>query len=258
MIRSLLFLFCLVSIPSHAQVRLGKLVIRSNEIYAMGPSDIIVSDTLVMLDSSRIRLNGLKGENYIRAQVFIVGRNCVIDGIGIHGKRGLNGNAGVTPIGPCMNGKPGRNGGRGLDGTGGINLFLYIDKLNAVGGLVINLSGGNGGDGGDGGEGGGGSPGTTHCKGGEGGSGGNGGNGGNGGPGGTLTIGGADGMQLRSLLGEQVTLFNKGGSFGYGGVSGFGGPAGLGPDKKNGKPGLPGTEGVNGRSGSNGTVLFED
>jgi hypothetical protein len=256
--RSLLLLTTVMSFTSQAQVRVTKLVIKSNEIYNLGPSDIIVADTLIMLDSARIRLNGLKGENYVRAQVAIIGNNCVIDGAGINGKEGSKGVGGITPIGPCMNGKPGRNGGRGLDGTQGINLFLYIDKLNTVGSLTINLSGGNGGDGGDGGEGGGGSPGTMHCKGGEGGNGGSGGNGGNGGIGGTLTIGGADAIALRNMLGERVTITNKGGSFGYGGISGYGGPPGLGPDKKNGKGGVPGVEGINGRSGNNGTILFED
>lgn len=221
-------------------------------------SDILVADTLVMNDSSRIRLNPLRTENIIRASVAIVGNNCVIDGSGTNGNTGLRGHSGRSPLGPCQNATAGRNGGRGLDGTSGINLFLYIDQLKSVGNLTIRLSGGNGGDGGDGGPGGGGGSGTTHCFGGNGGNGGNGGVGGNGGNGGVLTLGGKDRLNIRHLLGDSVVVQTGGGSFGYGGIAGYAGPAGLGPDKKNGKPGVPGKEGPHGRPGNIGTILFED
>ena len=252
-----LFTFLLPSFSLWSQIRIEKLVIRPGQVYISDFSDIIVADTLIMMDSSCIRLNELKPDNYIRAKVAVIGRNCSIDGRGVNGKRGTHGANGISPIGPCMKGSGARNGGRGLDGTRGINLFLYIDSLNLTGSLTINLSGGNGGDGGNGGIGGGGSPGTMHCNGGDGGDGGNGGNGGNGGVGGNLSLGGLDETNIRSMIGERLTIFNKGGSFGYGGISGYGGPAGLGPDRKNGKDGLHGKDGVEGRAANNGTILFE-
>jgi hypothetical protein len=249
--------FSVVAVSCFAQVRIEKLVIKANGVYTLSPSDIIVADTLVMMDSSRIRLNEMKGENFIRAHVAIIGKKCVIDGHGKNGTKGQNGAAGRTPVGPCQNGSPGRNGLKGIDGMPGINLFLYIDSINVTGNLVIDLTGGNGADGSDGGVGGGGSPGTKQCIGGNGGDGGNGGGGGSGGRGGTLTLGGSAMSILRAMVGTKLFLHNKGGTFGYGGISGFGGPAGLGPDRKNGKAGTPGIDGSNGRSANNGTISFE-
>jgi hypothetical protein len=256
MIRAV-YLITFISVSCFAQVRIEKLVIKANGVYTLSPSDIIVADTLIMMDSSRIRLNELKSENYIRAHVAIIGKKCMIDGRGINGKKGTNGAAGRAPVGPCQNGTPGRNGLKGLDGTSGINLFLYIDSINVMGNLVIDLSGGNGADGGDGGVGGGGSPGTTHCNGGSGGDGGSGGTGGSGGRGGTLTLGGSAMRVMRTLLGTKMVISNKGGTFGYGGISGYGGGAGLGPDRKNGKSGNPGIDGYHGRPASNGSISFE-
>jgi hypothetical protein len=255
-----LFIVCLITIclHSHAQVRVSTLTIKRNEVYKLNPSDIIVADTLIMMDSSRIVLNALKSENFIRASVAIIGNGCTIDGRGANGKRGRDGVEGVTPIGPCKNGLAGRNGGRGLDGAPGIKLFLYIDKLKSFGSLTIDLSGGSGGDGGNGGAGGGGSPGTNHCNGGNGGNGGNAGGGGNGGDGGILTLGGKEAREIRKKLGSTLKVFNQAGTFGYSGILGHAGPPGLGPKKKNGKPGLSGAEGQDGRPGNIGTILFEN
>ena len=241
-----------------AQVRLSSLVIKKKEVYKLSPSDIIVADTLIMMDSSRIILNPLKPENFIRASVVMIGNNCTIEGKGANGLRGRDGTAGTSPVGPCKNGTAGRNGGRGLDGTPGIKLFLYIDKINSFGSLTLDLSGGNGGDGGNGGGGGGGSPGTNQCNGGNGGNGGNAGAGGNGGDGGVLTLGGKEAKDVRRRLGTSLKVFTKAGTFGYGGLIGHAGPAGLGPNKRNGKDGLPGSEGQDGRPGNIGTILFEN
>lgn len=243
---------------SLAQVRVSTLVVRKNEVYRLNPSDIIVADTLIMMDSSRIVLNGLKPENFIRVSVAIIGNNCSIEGKGANGQRGRDGAAGITIVGPCRNGTDGRNGGRGLDGAPGIKLFLYIDKINSFGSLTVDLSGGNGGDGGNGGAGGGGSPGTNQCNGGNGGNGGNAGAGGNGADGGVLTLGGKEAREVRKKLGSTLKVFTKAGTFGYGGILGHAGPAGLGPGKRNGKDGLPGLEGQDGHPGNIGTILFEN
>jgi hypothetical protein len=242
---------------SLAQVRVSTLVIKKNEVYKLNPSDIIVADTLIMMDSSRIILNGLKPENFIRVSVATIGKGCSIEGKGMNGQRGHDGLPGSSPIGPCKNAPPGRNGERGLDGTPGIKLFLYIDKINSFGSLTVDLSGGNGGDGGNGGAGGGGSPGTNQCNGGIGGNGGNAGAGGDGGDGGVLTLGGKEAREVRKRLGTTLKVFTKAGTFGYGGILGHAGPAGLGPNKRNGKDGTPGLEGQDGRPGNMGTILFE-
>jgi hypothetical protein len=255
--RALSCILLLISSAVVAQVRVSKLVIKSREAYQLNPSDIIVADTLVMQDSSRIVLNRLKPDNFIRAKVVIVGRNCLIDGKGISGANGRHGSPGRTPLGPCRDGSAGRNGARGLDGTQGVNLFLYIDEAVINGNLVIDLSGGNGGDGGNGGEGGGGSPGTLHCYGGNGGSGGDAGRGGNGGNGGTLTIGGLDAEVVRTLMGIKVIANTLGGNNGFGGFHGYGGAPGLGPSKMNGKPGNDGKDGERGRPGTNGNIQYE-
>jgi hypothetical protein len=241
-----------------AQVRVSTLVIKRNEVYKLNPSDIIVADTLIMMDSSRIILNVLKPENFIRVSVAIIGKNCSIEGRGANGQKGRDGLQGISPGGPCRNGVVGRNGGRGLDGTPGIKLFLYIDKISSFGSLTVDLSGGNGGDGGNGGAGGGGSPGTNQCNGGNGGNGGNAGMGGNGGDGGVLTLGGKEARETRKKLGTTLKVFTKAGTFGYGGILGHAGPAGLGPNKRNGKDGMPGLEGQDGRPGNIGTILIEN
>lgn len=258
MTRAILILFCCCCLTAQAQVRVSKLVIESHQTFYLDSTDILVADSLIMMDSSRIKLNGLKAENFIRTNVAVFGKHCIIDGRGVAGKKGTDGTAGLTPVGPCRDGVPGRNGLRGLSGGSGINLFLYIDKIHIKGQLIIDLSGGNGGDGGNGGEGGGGSPGTHHCIGGDGGDGGNGGLGGDGGRGGILTIGGRDAVITRALIGNLLLVKNHGGSFGYGGISGAGGHAGLGPNKKNGTPGNKGKDGLYGRPGDSGTVLLEE
>lgn len=245
-------------IAASAQVRVGKLLIRPHETYVLDSADILVADTLVMMDSSRIRLNNLKAENFMRIGVAVLGLNCSIDGRGMSGKKGEDGTPGLSPIGPCRDGVPGRNGLRGLSGAPGVDLFLYIDKIQMKGRLIINLSGGNGGDGGNGGAGGSGSPGTNQCFGGQGGDGGNGGGGGDGGRGGNLTIGGSDAGLIKNLLGSTIIVRNKGGSFGYGGFSGAGGAAGLGPGRNDGRPGKKGEDGVYGRPGEVGAVHFEE
>jgi hypothetical protein len=247
----------LVTCVSIAQVRVSKLVIESNQSFELKNSDILVADTLIMKDSSTLILNKLKRENYIRAQVVFFGNHCTIDGRGLNGQVGKDGLSGSTPFGPCGDGTPGKNGGRGLDGTPGINLFLYLEDVKLTGKLIIDLSGGNGGKGGNGGSGGGGSPGTVHCNGGNGANGGNAGQGGNGADGGTLTLSSKKQPDLPSYVGSKINVYTHGGLPGEQGKVGTRGPAGLGPSKKNGKNGEPGMEAPNSYAGINGKVNFE-
>jgi hypothetical protein len=240
-----------------AQNRFTTLTVKSKQTYRFGASDIIVADTLVMMDSSRIELNSRKIENFIRVKVAIFGANAVIAGNGASGYNGGKGLEGTTQNGPCRGGTSAGNGIHGEEGAAGTNLFLYIDQIIVNGNLVIDLSGGNGGDGGDGGTGGGGSPGTLLCYGGNGGSGGNGGNGGDGGKGGMITFSGLDLEKIRSMVGSSIMVNTLGGNFGYWGMHGPGGPAGLGPSKMNGKAGVKGKDGVKGKPGKNGLIQFE-
>jgi hypothetical protein len=258
MLRGIISIFFFtISVYAAAQIRTGTFVIGTGEIYELKGSDIIVVDTLIMMDSSRLKLNKAKNENYIRAKVAIFGKTTFIDGRGVTGIQGKKGTKGKTPLGPCHAGQAGRNGARGTDGGAGVNLFLYLESIVVNGNLVVDLSGGNAGDGGDGGEGGGGSPGTVHCIGGDGGLGGDGGSGGNGGKGGILTFSVGEPDVIKSLIGSQVAVNLLGGNFGYGGIAGIGGSPGLGPSNGHGVKGKPGKSGDKGRAGTNGGIQFE-
>jgi hypothetical protein len=257
-VTTLIGVFCTCcALQLMGQVRVSKLVIKPKEIFELGQTDILVADTLVMMDSSRMVLNRLKAENYIRAKVAIFGNACVIDGSGLNGKSGRKGKDGETPIGPCKDGSDGRPGAKGLDGVHAVNLFLYFDQLHIKGKIFINLTGGHGGNGGSGGNGGGGSPGTVHCIGGNGGNGANGALGGNGGDGGILTLSCTSCPATEGLIGPKILVSNGGGSFGFGGIAGYEGPPGLGPYKKNGVGGRKGLDGINGKSGNKGSIKFE-
>jgi hypothetical protein len=249
---SFLFLFLVHSSLSIAQIRLAKLVLEKNEKYYIQDSDILVSDTLIMGDSSEIVLNPQKKDNFIHSKVTIVGKGCTISGVGTSSLKANEGVTAVDQVGPCLLGRNGGNGSPGSNGLPANNLFLYFTNLNITGSLTINLNGGDGGDGGNGGRGGGGGPGTRVCPGGDGGIGGNGGNGGNGGDGGTLSIQCKNCPAVRSLINTLLFVKNYGGYKGYGGEGGFGGLAGLGPisDGVNGKKGNNGKDGIEGKDGA--------
>jgi hypothetical protein len=254
-------LFVLFFLPGamYAQVRVSKLVIKPKQVYDLGQSDILVADTIVMMDSSRLILNKLKPDNFIRVKsIRVAGNYCIIDGRGVAGQPGREGIPGITPGGPCLNGTPGKDGTKGLDGTKALNLSLYFDKITVRGQLIIDLSGGTGGRGGNGGAGGGGSPGTRHCNGGNGANGGKAGVGGNGGNGGALTIVHSKPQVLKELiLSKKIIVRTLGGDAGPSGKGGYHGGAGLGPLKKNGKDGEPGPYNSNGVSGEKGSLVIQ-
>jgi hypothetical protein len=254
----MLIVLLLGSVWSFAQIRVSTLVIKPNQVYTLNQSDILVADTLVMMDSSTLVLNKLKDENYLRVKFARIGRHCTIDGRGIDGSPGRNGIDGITPIGPCIDGSAGKDGTRGLDGTKGLNLYFYVEKIMVRGQLIINVSGGRGGKGGDGGNGGGGSAGTVHCFGGDGADGGRGGQGGNGGYGGVLTITAPVPQTIKDLIDDKKIIVNYvGGGGGPSGKGGYHGGAGLGPSKRNGKDGVPGAYSKNGLSGEKGNLIIQ-
>ncbi len=257
MSRLLFFLFFLSASSLLAQVRVSKLVIKANQKYVLSESDILVADTLIMMDSSTLVLNKLKRDNFVRARIAIFGNHCIIDGRGENGAAGRNGKQGFTPSGPCLDGSPGKDGTNGLDGTHGINLFLYLEVIKIKGQLIVDLTGGKGGRGGNGGMGGGGSQGTIHCVGGNGSNGGNAAAGGDGGNGGSLTFNSKKTPAASKWIGTKILVRNTGGGYGLPGKVGYHGSAGLGPSRRNGKDGEPGLESKGGLAGLPGTTTFE-
>ena len=235
------------------------MIIGINETFELTGSDIIVVDTLIMLDSSKIILNSEKADNFIHAKIVKIGVGCEIIGKGSNGTNGEAGLPGYTAIGPCKDGISGRNGTPGTSANNGINLYLYFDVLTIKNKLLIELSGGDGGDGGGGGIGGGGSPGTRLCQGGDGGKGGDGSPGGNGGDGGNLTLSCKGCPDLRGWLGNKINVRAYGGNAGLGGDGGLGGLAGLVSAGKtlDGEQGPKGKAGVSGESGRNGAINIE-
>lgn len=260
MIRFIVLLF-FAPIAAFAQIRIDKLVVPAKETYKITGTDIIVVDTLIMNDSSTIQLNLSKKDNFIHAKSIIAKSGARILGYGEKGQRGKDGAKGTTMDGPCIDGTNGHSGTGGSHGDSGVNLFLYINQLNVLGSLTIDLRGSDGGDGGNGGQGGGGSLGTRVCLGGTGGTGGNGGSGGNGGNGGALTIACKNcNDDLRAMLDHQLLVKNYAGFGGVGGDAGQGGLAGLGAQgmtSKDGKIGPRGRKGIDGQTGKQGAINFE-
>lgn len=239
-----------------AQVRLDVLKLERKEVYHLLGTDILVVDTLILRDSSRIVLNKKSKDNFIHVKQLVIGRGVVIDGRGRDGIRGIAGAAGSSPEGPCKDGAQGESGKPGTNGTGAVNLFLYIDELKLTGNILIDLAGGDGGDGGKGAKGVDGNPGTKLCQGGNGGNGGTGGPGGNGGNAGNLTITSRYGTDLRSMIGEKIKVRSYGGFAGVGGEGGLPGLSGLGPNR-DGAPGKRGITGAQGIPGKPGGIYFE-
>jgi hypothetical protein len=254
---SLVFLLILTTSSLLAQIRISKLLIKAKEAYVLVESDILVVDTLIMMDSSTLVLNKLKRDNFVHARLAIFGNHCTIDGRGVNGKPGKDGKQGITPSGPCLDGTAGRDGSKGLDGTHGLNVFLYLETIKIKGKLIVDLTGGNGGRGGNGGMGGGGSQGTIHCIGGNGSNGGNAAQGGNGGNGGALTLSSKRTPNVSQLIGNKIIVKIGGGFSGPAGKRGYHGSAGLGPSRRNGKDGEPGLESKGGIAGLPGSTKFE-
>ncbi|MBL7850529.1 MAG: hypothetical protein JNN04_06475 [Cyclobacteriaceae bacterium] len=259
MFRALL-LFLVVS-PAFGQVRLNTLVVKPKEVYELKGTDILVVDTLILMDSATLVLNKLKPENFIHAKKLVFYKGSLIDGKGVHGLAGRPGRSGPSSSAPCSNGGTGLQGTEGTNGGHGISLFLSFQDIVLHGVPTIDVSGGDAGDGGKGGLGGGGGTGTRLCAGGNGGVGGPGSNGGNGGHAGTLTFQAKRIPELRSMLGEQILIRNYGGNPGLGGEGGSGGYAGLnatGKSSLDGKTGKKGQRGKDGQPGKPGAIIFLD
>jgi hypothetical protein len=252
---SLFALFILLSIGVTGQIRLDKLILEPKQEYKILGSDILVVDTLIMRDSSRIILNRDVKENIINAKMLIVGKGCIIYGRGADGDTGKPGAQGISQAAPCRSGGDGSAGLNGIKGTDGLLLSLYTNNIKISGSLIIDLNGGNGGNGGLGGHGGDGGAGTRVCRGGNGGTGAGGGNAANGGNGGNLTMTCKECFDLHIIKGEKLIIKNYGGLAGSPGEGGRAGRAGLGP-VKDGKIGARGGHGANGVIGKAGVLKF--
>lgn len=247
-------LLFLVSYFVSGQIRLEKLELLKKQVYTIEESDILVVDTLIMRDSSKIVLNYLKQENIITAKVLVVGAGCSIIGSGVNGPHGKIGVAGYSITAPCQIGEDARNGYNGLPGVNGLNLSLYLGKVIFDGSVTINLNGGDGGSGGTGGKGGIGGSSTKFCSSADGGKGGNGGNGANGGKGGNLTLKCVECPELYLIQDDHLFIRVYGGFAGNAGDGGKGGFRGNG--KGNSKNGLNGRPGLKGQEGKRGTVVY--
>lgn len=253
------FVTLLLSLPALGQIRINTLVVKPRQVYELKGTDILVVDTLILMDSAVLLLNKLKTENFIHARKVVFYRGSLIDGKGVHGVKGRNGRQGASSSAPCSNGSPGSSGTEGTNGGHGISLYLAFNDIVLHGTPTIDVSGGDAGDGGNGGLGGGGGTGTRICAGGNGGAGGPGSNGGNGGNAGKITFQATSVPELRSMLGERIIIRNYGGNPGSGGEGGSGGYAGLSSTGKNsldGKPGKKGNRGKDGASGKPGAINF--
>jgi len=257
--RWLCSLFLVSAIPGFSQIKMNTLVVKPHQVYELKGSDILVVDTLILMDSAVLLLNKLKPENFIHARKVVFYKGSLIDGKGVSGVRGRNGRPGASSSAPCSDGITGGIGSEGTNGGNGISLYFAFNDIVVRGVPTIDVSGGDAGDGGDGGVGGGGGSGTRICAGGNGGSGGLGSNGGNGGHAGTITFQASSVPELRAMLGERIIIRNYGGNPGYGGEGGGGGYAGLtstGKSSLDGKPGRKGGRGKDGVAGKIGPINF--
>jgi len=243
------------------QVRMNTLSLKPKQVYELKGTDILVVDTLIMMDSSVLVLNKLKSENFIHAKKIVFYKGSLIDGKGVQGLTGRGGRQGSSSSSPCSDGSIGTRGTDGTNGGNGVNLFLSFSDIVIHGAPTIDVSGGDAGDGGSGGIGGGGGTGTRLCAGGNGGAGGPGSNGGNGGNAGTITFNAVAIPELRSMLGDRIFIHNFGGSPGNAGEGGSGGYAGLSSTGKNsldGKQGKKGPRGKDGVAGKPGAINFQN
>ncbi|MEJ8756137.1 hypothetical protein WG947_03955 [Pontibacter sp. H259] len=104
----------------------SKLEIKKNEVFKVGPTNMLLVDTLIMHDKATIQFSPeVKG--ILQSNVAYVGNNCTVT------SRGLNG---INYTSKTM-GTPGQDGGS-------LDIILHFERL---GKLTIDTRGGRGGDG---------------------------------------------------------------------------------------------------------------
>ncbi len=191
-----------------------------------------------------------------------IGKNVLIDGRGIDGQPGTNGEAWPGAAKQCEDGEKGRDANMGTAGTQGVSINLKLG-IEDIGSLIINTAGGVGGRGGVGGNGQVG--GSIHkCNGANGGMGGSGGKGGSGGDAGNVSVNFWDisGKEQGQLYSSLITVRADAGPAGMAGDGGTGGAVASGffedfaggrkkwwPAGKPGEPGRFGEKGIDGKAG---------
>lgn len=242
----------------------GDIHVKKGETWRIGPDQASLSlDTLTLEDGARIEFTPDVNLWQLNADIVRVGQNVVIDGSGVKGSDGANGQT-AAPAKACENGQDGGNGAAGGLGEEGVTLALNLG-VQQLGSLKITTRGGDGGKGGNG------TPGQKageldDCElthGGEGGDGGRGGDGGNGGQVRLSMAAKAPNLSL-DFLKQRITIESeggKGGEPGKGAAGGEGSPGRwlsmktLSGDKKyvaggqSGKNGKDGSPGQTGRPG---------
>lgn len=196
-----------------------------------------------------------------------IGQGVRILGSGAPGANGRGGESATGRAEACHAGLSGNAGLAGDPGATGASLDLSIG-IEALGSLVVNLSGGAGGQGGAGGDGENGGP-AQQCSGGDGGAGGNGGDGGDGGNGGSAHIRYSYLSDGGAPSDVPITVVSGAGAGGAPGAPGHGGSGSEGQYAQartlsgsqkwvaGGAAGHDGQSGKAGRAGSKGQATIE-
>jgi len=106
--------------------RITKLELKAKEVYIVGPTNMLLVDTLIMHDKSTIKFSPAT-QSILQANVAYIGNKCTFS------LRGMNG----EDADKKSSGSPGQHGGD----------LVIIMHLNEVGSLTIDTRGGKGGNG---------------------------------------------------------------------------------------------------------------
>ena len=244
-----------------------ELTIPANSEYTITPAQqLLTLDQLTIGDNAKIIFAHDVASWSLNVERAAIGTNVTIDGRGIAGNTGIDGDSWQAPRTECGDGHHGSHGTEGGNGGQGRNITLNIG-LESLGSLHVDVSGGRGGDGGNGGEGEDAGFGKT-CLRANGGNGGNAGSGGNGGNGGELRLSlwSVNSAQPINRLLQRLSTSADFGIAGLGGKAGNGG-AGSPSQYSNipnitggrrrlhaGEDGKSGDDGGNGQAGMTGSV----
>lgn len=106
--------------------RITKLELKAKEIFIVGPTNMLLVDTLIMHDKSTIKFSPAT-QSILQANVAYIGNKCTLSSRGMNGEDANKESAG----------SPGQDGGD----------LVLIMHLNEVGSLTIDTRGGKGGNG---------------------------------------------------------------------------------------------------------------
>lgn len=261
-------LFAVVALPTWA----NSFDVGPGQTYTIGKQQQrLVLSSLTLGDGATLRFAEGVTRWQVRAERAVIGNNVTIDGRGIAGANGRDGDS-PTAAAACSHGGDGSAGSTGENGTAGVSLRLQLGLAAPLGGLNLITDGGAGGAGGNGGHGAAGAAFDSSCsKAPSGGNAGAGGNGGRAGAGGDVmmqywpAVGGVD----VSAVEDKVSISAVAGAPGAAGKAGL---AGKGSDGRyinkrtlsgsrkwmaGGEAGKAAVDGQQGAMASAGNVLIE-